>query len=98
MKRQTAAYLTSAHSAKSAKSHKGVITLFHKLARADTALGQSLAGDLTAGYHFKEMADYATGLAATVTQSDAGAAIATAENFVEVVRSVLNPPSSASTP
>jgi uncharacterized protein (UPF0332 family) len=74
-----------------AKSHRGVSSQFHKIAKDDAAIGSNLARDLSATYHFKEAADYETGTAAMISPDDARTAIATAENFVAVVRRALKP-------
>ncbi len=76
---------------KIAKSHKGVSSQFHKLAKSDSAVGVKLARDLSATYHFKEAADYETGTAALISADDAHAAIATAVEFPAVIRRVLTP-------
>ena len=77
---------------KIAKSHKGVSSQFHKLAKAEAAIGPRLASDLSATYHFKEAADYETGTAAMITPADARDAISMAESFVAVIARVLTPP------
>ena len=74
-----------------AKTHKGVRRLFHKLAKAEPGLNQGLARGLTNAYRYKELADYETGMASTVTAAEAGAAIAAAEHFVAEVTRVLIP-------
>jgi uncharacterized protein (UPF0332 family) len=78
---------------KISKSHKGVSSQFHRLAKADAALGQQLASDLSATYHFKEIADYETGASTAVTVVDAAAAIAAAANFVNIINKILFDPS-----
>jgi uncharacterized protein (UPF0332 family) len=77
--------------AKNAKTHKGVDSQFHRLAKAEPSL-TGLAGQLSAAYRFKEAADYEADAAASITQADARDAIATAESFVAVVRQVLAAP------
>jgi uncharacterized protein (UPF0332 family) len=76
---------------KISKSHKGVSSQFHRLAKAEPAVGSRLASDLSATYHFKEAADYETGTSALISADDARSAIATAEHFVAVIRRVLTP-------
>ena len=55
-------------------------------------MDQGLARGLTNGYRYKELADYETGMARTVTAAEAGDAITAAEHFVEEVTRVLTPP------
>ena len=76
---------------KVAKTHRGVDTLFHKLAQAEPGLPSQLAATLTVAYHFKEAADYETGIAGAVSNEDASQAIETAERFVAAVRQTLTP-------
>lgn len=75
--------------AKVAKTHKGVATQFHKLAKAEPMLPPDFAGQLSAAYYFKAAADYDIGTAPPVTAVQAGDAIATAENFVSVISQLL---------
>ncbi len=75
---------------KIAKTHKGVDTQFHKLAKAEPALPPELAGQLSAAYYYKEVADYDTGTAPPITPAQARDAIATAERFVATIRRVLS--------
>ena len=77
---------------KISKSHKGVSSQFHKLAKDEPAIGTDLARDLSATYHFKEAADYETDTAAMITAADARDAISTAEHFVAVISKVLAKP------
>jgi uncharacterized protein (UPF0332 family) len=79
---------------KIAKTHKGVDRQFHRLARDEAGLSSPLAATLTAAYHFKEAADYETGIAAIVSNADAGDAIDAAESFVAAVRHALTSSSS----
>ena len=81
---------------KISKSHKGVSSQFHKLAKDEPAIGTDLARDLSATYHFKEAADYETDTAAMITAADARDAIGTAEHFVAVISKVLAAPFAAS--
>ena len=76
---------------KIAKTHKGVDTQFHKLAKTEPALPADLPGQLSAAYYFKEVADYDTGISPPITPAHARDAIATAERFVEAIRQVLAP-------
>ena len=72
-----------------AKTHKGVRTLFHQLAKIEPGLGPDGAERLTSSYQFKEAVDYETGDAAMISRQDAEAAIAFAETLLADVRGVL---------
>jgi uncharacterized protein (UPF0332 family) len=74
--------------AKNAKTHKGVDSQFHRLAKLEPILN-GLAGQLSGAYRFKEAADYDADAAASITEVDARDAIATAERFVAVIARVL---------
>ena len=82
--------------AKIAKTHKGVITQFHKLSRLESSLDPHLARQLSAAYHFKEAADYETGPAGLIASADAFAAIEAAERFVTAITALLSPPDAPS--
>jgi uncharacterized protein (UPF0332 family) len=75
--------------ATNAKTHKGVDSLFHKLARSEPALPPGLAAALSAAYRFKEAADYDADAAALITTADARDAITTAEHFIAAIRRTL---------
>lgn len=75
---------------KIAKTHKGVQALFHRLIKQETVIGPGLAGDLSASYHFKEAADYETGVAGAISSGDATEAIRTAEHFLAIVKGILD--------
>lgn len=77
---------------KFAKTHKGVRTLFHQLAKAETTLDQRLASNLTAAYHFKEAVDYEVGDEANIAPAEAAAAISAAEHFIAEIKRVLSLP------
>ena len=64
---------------------------FHRLANEDPSLDRGLGGDLAATYHFKEAADYETGMEATISFEDASEAIRVAERFVAAIKAVLSP-------
>ena len=74
------------------KTHKGVDRQFHKLAKTETTLAPGFAGQLSAAYYYKDVADYDTGTAPPITSAQAGAAIATAEQFVAAIRLALAGP------
>ena len=92
------AYQTQFHTARAlifertgrmAKTHKGVRTLFHQLAKTEQGLGSDGAERLTSSYQFKEVVDYETGDAAMISRQDAEAAIDFAEALLAVVRRIL---------
>jgi uncharacterized protein (UPF0332 family) len=72
-----------------AKTHKGVRTLFHQLAKDEPSLNIHGPERLTSSYQFKEAVDYETGDAATVSREDAEEAIEFAEKFLATVRQIL---------
>jgi uncharacterized protein (UPF0332 family) len=75
---------------KIAKTHRGVKTQFHKLAKEEPEIDLSLAADLAASYHFKEAADYETGSENAISAEDAAETIRVAERFVAAVRRALS--------
>ena len=81
---------------KIAKTHRGVDTQFHNVARSEPTLPPGLAGELSEAYRYKEIADYDTGTATPITTSQARDAIATAERFVTEVRRALASPGTPS--
>jgi hypothetical protein len=60
----------------------------HDRARRHSSWPRSV--DLSASYHFKEAADYETGVAGAISSDDATEAIRTAEHFLAVIKSVLD--------
>lgn len=78
------------HTDRIAKTHRGVQSQFHMLAKADPAIDPRLAGDFSAAYHFKQAADYETGAAGTIMPTDAGDAIGAAQHFVAVIAKALS--------
>ena len=83
---------------KVAKTHKGVDIQFHKLVKAEPGLAPDLAGELSSAYRYKQIADYDTGPAQPITQTEACDAIASAEKFVAAIRRVLTPPPASVAP
>ena len=77
---------------KIAKTHRGVDSQFHRIARTEPNLPPELAGQLSAAYRFKAAVDYEAGTAAAITAADAAEAIATAERFVAAIRQALTEP------
>jgi uncharacterized protein (UPF0332 family) len=83
---------------KIAKTHKGVNTQFHRLAKAEIGLDAELAPDLSAAYHYKEVAGYDAGGLNTITRADAQDAIAGDVQFVSVINRILTPPPATAGP
>jgi uncharacterized protein (UPF0332 family) len=99
------AYLAAFHAArafifeitrKPIKSHNGVQTLFHELARKNPAIPTEFLPFLSRAYHLKAVADYEEGEGATVPLDKAADAIETASRFVECIADVLANPSGLS--
>lgn len=80
------------------KTHKGVRSLFHKVALSEPTINPQLPRDLTNTYRFKQAADYETGSAATVTMQEGANAIGKAETFVTLIRNLLSAPLDAQAP
>ena len=80
------------------KSHKGVNKEFHRLVKTDPTFPPRFAAQLTKAYDYKDIADYDTGTATSITPIRARHAIATAENFVAVIRQALSPPPPSAAP
>jgi uncharacterized protein (UPF0332 family) len=76
---------------KSSKTHSGVHRQFHKLTRSEPSIPRPLRTFLNSSYDFKSVADYDTASAGKITLASAGAAIATAEQFLAAV-TLLVPP------
>ena len=70
------------------KTHRGVHRLFSKLAKDEPQLAD-LARFLSQAYNLKAVADYELGPGADVPLDRAGAAIDTAEQFIERIAAVL---------
>jgi uncharacterized protein (UPF0332 family) len=94
------AYYAAYHAAKalvfeetgrSSKSHGRVQRHFFKLTQDETAVPRAIRVFLNSAYDFKAIADYDTASAGKITVADAGAAIATAEDFVATVRTRVSP-------
>ena len=73
---------------KTSKTHKGVRTQFHLLAKTEVSLDQGLTGNLTAAFQFKEAVDYELGYLADIAPADAAAAMTAAEHFIAEVKRV----------
>jgi uncharacterized protein (UPF0332 family) len=93
-----AAYLAGFHAAqaliservgKTPVTHRGVRTLFARLAREQPRLDRSFVDFLADAYDLKRTADYGTGEAAVVSDGEAQRAIETAQRFVECVAALL---------
>ena len=70
---------------KVAKTHRGVAAQFHKLTKGDPTFDQSLSAFLSAGYNFKQAADYAATSMPPILRDDAEDAILKAKRFVAAI-------------
>jgi len=76
-------------SGKSAKTHQGVQSEFHRLARNEPRIAPSLPPFLAQAYNLKAVADYETGPDADIPPEHSAAAIEKATNFINQVAGVL---------
>jgi uncharacterized protein (UPF0332 family) len=92
------AYLAAFHAAqalivertsRTAKTHAGVHSQFHRLIRDDPRFDAELRGFLSDGFDLKTVSDYGVGLDATVSPDEAKTAIATATRFVNCISEIL---------
>ena len=74
---------------KAAKSHRGVQSEFHRLAKDDPNIDKSFPVFLAQAYNLKAVADYETGPDSLLPPERAGAAIETAGRFVESLDQIL---------
>jgi len=81
--------LILARSGKIVKTHRGVHRLFSQLAKNEPEL-REFARFLSQAYNLKDIADYELRPGATVPLERAGAAIDTAERFIEHIAGILN--------
>ncbi len=78
------------HTGKAAKTHRGVRSQFHLLARNEPGIGNDLSAFLAEGYRFKTIADYEVGAAAgTISATEAQDAIDTAARFIDILSALL---------
>lgn len=92
------AYLAAFHAAqalifettgKAAKTHQGVQSEFHRLARNNPHIDKTLPPFLSQAYNLKSIADYEIGPEADIPQEYSAAAIETAIRFVDSVGQLL---------
>ena len=76
---------------RTAKTHKGVRRLFHKLARNEPRLDPDLPRRLSNAYRDKEIADYESESGRDITTQGAATAISSAAHFVDQIRRLLDP-------
>jgi uncharacterized protein (UPF0332 family) len=72
-----------------AKTHSGVRSEFARLAKDDPHIGKTVTAFLAQAYKYKEIGDYGVGADATVTMSDAQAAITSAGEFLARLGALL---------
>lgn len=92
------AYLAAFHAAqalivertsRTAKTHAGVHSQFHRLTRDDARFDPELRGFLSDGFDLKTVSDYGVGPDATVSADEAETAIDTAVRFVDRITEIL---------
>ncbi len=92
------AYLAAFHAAqalivertsRTAKTHAGVHSQFHRLIRDDARFDADLRGFLSDGFDLKTVSDYGVGPDATVSSNEAETAIGTATRFVDRITEIL---------
>ncbi len=93
------AYLAAFHAAeallyertgKVAKTHRGLRAQFARIAKDEPRIDQSVSEFLGCAYELKSLADYGTGIEATISLPTAQAAVETATRFVDCIASLLN--------
>ena len=93
------AYLAAFHAAeallyertgKVAKTHRGLRAQFARIAKDEPRIDQSVSEFLGRAYELKSLADYGTGIEATISLPTAQAAVETATRFVDCIASLLN--------
>jgi len=75
--------------AKAAKTHQGVQSEFHRLARNEPRIDPAFPPFLNRAYNLKTVADYETGPDAEIPPERSAEAIATAARFVECLAGLL---------
>jgi uncharacterized protein (UPF0332 family) len=99
------AYLAAFHAAhafvfestgKAVKSHRGMRTMFARIAKDDSRIDRTLASLLGRAYKFKEVGDYAVGSQGVVTVNEARGVIDIAQRFVDAVAGLLSASSDGS--
>lgn len=92
------AYLTAFHTAqafifartgKAAKTHQGVQSEFHRLAKDEPRIASSFPPFLNHAYNLKAVADYETGPDSDVLPERAAAALETAARFLDCIATLL---------
>ena len=92
------AYLSAFHASqafifertgKAAKTHQGVQSEFHRLARNEPRIDPSFPPFLNRAYNLKAVADYETGPDSDIPPEHSAEAIETAARFVECIAGLL---------
>jgi uncharacterized protein (UPF0332 family) len=83
--------LIAERTGKDAKTHRGVHAQFARLTRHEPRFGRDLRQFLAQAYDIKSIADYGLGPDTDVPLERAGAAIDTAEQFLNWVTGLLTP-------
>jgi uncharacterized protein (UPF0332 family) len=77
------------HTGKPAKTHQGVQSEFHRLAREEPRIDKAFPPFLTQAYNLKAVADYETGPDSDIPPERSAAAIETAARFVDCIAGLL---------
>lgn len=94
-----AAYLAGFHAAqalisertgRTAKTHRGVNTEFHRLVRKDARIDDELRAFLGFAYNLKAIADYEAGPGSEVSPELATEAVETSKRFVDCIASLID--------
>ena len=83
------AYIFS-RTGKTAKTHQGVQSEMHRLARDEPRLDKDLLSFLSHAYNLKAVADYETGPDSDIPADRSLKAIQTAANFIDCISKILN--------
>lgn len=81
--------LISEHTGRSAKTHKGVSSEFHRITAGHSRFDAELRAFLSSAYSLKSIADYEIGPGAFIPHEVAAAAISTGKRFVGVISAML---------
>jgi uncharacterized protein (UPF0332 family) len=81
--------LISERTGRAMKTHRGVRTEFHRLARNDTRVDDEMRAFLGFAYDLKSIADYETGPGSDVSAELATEAVATSKRFVDCVANLI---------
>jgi uncharacterized protein (UPF0332 family) len=81
--------LISERTGRSAKTHRGVNTEFHRLVRNEARIDDELRGFLGFAYNLKAIADYETGPSSEVSPELGTEAVEVSKRFVDCIASLI---------